>query len=96
MRLPAPLVPQTRLPQPPDQHKHSQTQRTCGSQVRQRVRDALDLLHDAHTTYADAPVTVRKQLNRAIFAGIFLGPEPNQIRADLNEPFATITQPNNN
>ncbi|WP_454301961.1 recombinase zinc beta ribbon domain-containing protein [Salana multivorans] len=66
------------------------------TEIRQRVRDALDLLHDAHTTYADAPVTVRKQLNRAIFAGIFLGPEPNQIRADLNEPFATITQPNNN
>ncbi|WP_454301174.1 C40 family peptidase [Salana multivorans] len=33
MRLPAPLVPQTRLPQPPDQHKHSQTQRTCGSRA---------------------------------------------------------------
>ena len=63
------------------------------TEIRQRVRDALDLLQDAHATYADAPVTVRKQLNRAIFAGIFLGPEPDQIRAELNEPFASITQP---
>ena len=62
------------------------------TEIRQRVRDALDLLQDAHATYADAPVTVRKQLNRAIFAGIFLGPEPDQIRAELNEPFASITQ----
>ncbi|BAK37579.1 hypothetical protein MLP_45650 [Microlunatus phosphovorus NM-1] len=29
----------------------------------------------------------------AIFSGIFLGPEPGQIRAELNEPFASITQP---
>lgn len=36
---------------------------------------------------------MRKQLNRAIFAEIFLGPEPSQIRAELNEPFASITQP---
>lgn len=63
------------------------------TEIRQRVRDALDLLQDAHATYADAPATVRKQLNRAIFAGIFLGPEPGQIRAELNEPFASITQP---
>lgn len=63
------------------------------SEIRQRVRDALDLLQDVHATYADAPVTVRKRLNRAVFAGIFLGPEPTQIRAELNEPFASITQP---
>lgn len=63
------------------------------TEIRQRVRDALDLLQDVHATYADAPVTVRKQLNRAIFAGIFQGPEPGQIRAELNEPFASITQP---
>ncbi|CCH77521.1 hypothetical protein BN12_200017 [Nostocoides japonicum T1-X7] len=61
--------------------------------IRQRLCDALDLLQDAHATYTDAPVTVRKQLNRAIFAGIFLGPDPTQIRAELNEPFASITQP---
>lgn len=38
-------------------------------------------------------MTMRKQLNQAIFAGIVLGPEPTQIRAELNEPFASITQP---
>lgn len=63
------------------------------TEIRQRVRDALDLLQDAHATYTNAPVTVRKQLNQAIFAGIFLGPELDQIRAELNEPFASITQP---
>lgn len=36
---------------------------------------------------------MRKQLNQAIFTGVFLGPEPGQVRAELNEPFATITQP---
>lgn len=34
---------------------------------------------------------MRKQLNRAIFAGIFLSPDLTQIRAELNEPFASIT-----
>ena len=63
------------------------------TEIQQRVHDALDLLQDARATYSDAPVTVRKQLNRAIFAGIFLGPEPTQIRTELNEPFASITQP---
>lgn len=63
------------------------------TEIRQRVHDAFDLLQDAHATYTYAPATVRKQLNRAIFAGIFLGPEPGQIRAELNEPFASITQP---
>ncbi|MDF1487492.1 recombinase family protein [Tessaracoccus caeni] len=63
------------------------------TEIQQRLCDALDLLQDVHATYADAPATMRKQLNRAIFAGIFLGPEPGQIRTDLNEPFATITQP---
>ncbi len=62
-------------------------------EIRQRVRDALDLLQDVHATYSNAPATVRKQLNRVIFAGIFLGPEPAPIRAELNEPFASITQP---
>ena len=33
------------------------------------------------------------RLNRAIFAGVFLGPEPAQIHAELNEPFASISQP---
>ena len=61
------------------------------TEIRQRLCDALDLLQDVHATYNDAPATVRKQLNRAIFAGIFLGPELTQIRADLNEPFASIT-----
>lgn len=63
------------------------------TEIRQRVRDALDLLQDAHATYTNAPATVRKQLNQAVFAGIFLGPEPTPIRAELNEPFASITQP---
>ena len=63
------------------------------TEIQQRVRDALDLLQDVHATYTNAPVTVRKQLNQAIFAGIFLGPDPSQIRAELNEPFASITQP---
>ncbi len=61
--------------------------------IQQRGRGALDPLQDAHARYTDAPATVRKQLSRAIFAGIVLGPEPGQIRADLNEPFASITQP---
>lgn len=63
------------------------------TEIQQRGRDALDPLQDAHARYTDAPATVRKQLSRAIFAGIVLGPEPGQIRADLNEPFASITQP---
>lgn len=63
------------------------------TEIRRRVRDALDLLQEAHTTYVNAPVTVRKQLNQAIFTGIFLGPEPDQIHTELNEPFTTITQP---
>lgn len=62
--------------------------------IQRRVRDALDLLQDAHVGYTDASTTVRKQLNRAI-AGILLGPELDQIRAELNEPFASITQPGN-
>ncbi|WP_437584294.1 zinc ribbon domain-containing protein [Paramicrobacterium sp. CJ85] len=63
------------------------------TEIRQRVRDALDLLQDVQATYTNASVTVRKQLNQAIFSGIFLGPERGQIRSELNEPFATITQP---
>lgn len=63
------------------------------AEIRQRVCDALDLLQDVHATYLNAPVTVRKQLNQAIFAGTFLGPEPGQIRAELNDPFTSITQP---
>ncbi len=63
------------------------------TEIQQRLCDALDLLQDVHATYTDAPATVRKQLNRAIFVGIFLGPEPGQIRTELNEPFASITQP---
>ena len=66
---------------------------SANTEIRQRLRDALDLLQDVHATYTNAPVTVRKQLNQAIFAGIFLGPELGQIRAELNEPFASITQP---
>jgi len=34
---------------------------------------------------------VRKQLNRTIFAGVFLSPESPQIRSELNEPFAGFT-----
>ncbi|WGT46748.1 recombinase family protein [Tessaracoccus lacteus] len=56
-----------------------------------QVRDALDLLEDAHATYASASATVRKQLNRTIFAGVFLSPESPQIRSELNEPFAGFT-----
>lgn len=63
------------------------------TEILERVRDALDLLQDIHATYRNAPVTVRKQLDQAIFTGIFLGPKPDQIRSELNEPFATITQP---
>ncbi len=63
------------------------------TEILERVRDALDLLQDVHATYPNAPVTVRRKLNQAIFTRIFLGPEPSQIRAELNEPFATITQP---
>lgn len=60
--------------------------------IEKRVHDALDPLQDAHTTYTNAPVTVRKQLSRANFAGIFLGSEPEQIRAELNDPFVSITK----
>lgn len=63
------------------------------TEIRQRVRDALDVLQDALATYSDATATVRKQLNQAIFARIFLGPEPTQVRVELNEPFASITKP---
>lgn len=62
---------------------------TDSADIEQRIRDALDLLQDAHTTYTNASTTIRKQLNRAIFTGIFLGPD--QVRAELNEPFASIT-----
>lgn len=55
------------------------------------MQDALDLLEDAHATYASAPATIRKQLNRTMFAGVFLGPETDQIRSELNEPFASLT-----
>ncbi len=64
---------------------------TDGASLEAQIQDALDLLEDAHATYASAPATVRKQLNRAIFAGVFLGPEPDQIRSELNEPFARLT-----
>ena len=62
------------------------------TEIRQRVRDALDLLQDVHATYADAPVTVRKQLNRAIFAGIFLGPEPTRSAPSSTSP--SLASPN--
>lgn len=65
------------------------------TEIQQRFRDALDLLQDVHATYTDASATVRKQLNQAVFGGIFFGPEPGQIRAELNEPFASITRPGN-
>ena len=47
--------------------------------LEQQTRDALDLLQDARETYEQASGPTRKQLNRAIFARILLGYEPDQI-----------------
>lgn len=47
--------------------------------LERRIQDALDLLEDAHATYASSPETVRKQLNRTVFAGVFLGPDGSDL-----------------
>lgn len=55
------------------------------------IREALELLQDAHETYVQATPTVRKQLNQALFTRILLGTEPTQIRIELNEPYSSLT-----
>lgn len=57
-----------------------------------QTRDALDLLQDVHQTYQQATEPVRKQLNRAIFARILLGYEPEQIRVEINEPYSALNE----
>lgn len=37
------------------------------------------------------PGRIRRQLNQALFARILLGPEPEQIQVQLNEPYAALT-----
>lgn len=71
--------------------REHQTAEAGGISLERQIQDSLDLLEDAHATYTNAPETIRKQMNRAIFAGIFLGPETDQIRAELNEPFTSLT-----
>jgi len=55
------------------------------------IREALDLLQDAHATYERAPAHIRKQLNRTLFARILLGPDADDIRVELNEPDTTLS-----
>lgn len=40
----------------------------------QRIREALDVLQDAHATYEQSAGHIRRQLNRALFARVLLGP----------------------
>ena len=58
-------------------------------ELEQDVREALGLLQDAHATYEQSPAHIRKQLNRAVFTRVLLGPE--DIRVELNEPYATLS-----
>jgi chaperonin cofactor prefoldin len=58
------------------------------------IREALDLLQDAHATYECSPDHIRKQLNRTLFARILLGPDADDIRVELNEPYTTLSAGN--
>lgn len=55
------------------------------------IREALNLLQDAHATYERSPAHIRKQLNRTLFARILLGPDAEDIRIELNEPYTTLS-----
>ncbi|MFT4228052.1 recombinase family protein [Micropruina sp.] len=58
------------------------------------IREALNLLQDAHATYERSPAHIRKQLNRTLFARILLGPDADDIRVELNEPYTTLSAGN--
>ncbi len=59
--------------------------------IEQQIRDALDLLQNAHATYQQADDITRKQLNQTLFACILLGHPDDHIRIELNEPYNTLT-----
>jgi len=61
------------------------------AELEQGIREALDLLQDAHATYERSPAHIRKQLNRTLFARILLGPDTDDIRVELNEPYTTLS-----
>jgi chaperonin cofactor prefoldin len=61
------------------------------AELEQGIREALDLLQDAHATYERSPAHIRKQFNRTLFARILLGPDANDICVELNEPYTTLS-----
>ena len=57
-------------------------------EVTKSIKDSLERLQDAHTTYQAATEPIRKQLNQAVFARILLG--PGEMRVEVNEPYQKL------
>jgi DNA invertase Pin-like site-specific DNA recombinase len=55
------------------------------------MRAALDVLESIPDAYDAATASARKLLSRAVFARILFGGEPTETRAELNEPYASLT-----
>ncbi len=55
-----------------------------------KLRHALDLLQDVHDHYRHADHAIRQQLNQALFARVLLGPQPDQIRIELNDDYDAL------
>ena len=56
--------------------------------VAKNIRDSLELLQDAQSTYRAATEAIRKQLNQAVFTRILLGPD--EMRVELNESYQEL------
>lgn len=59
-------------------------------ELRQQLTEALDLLQDGYNLYTKADEPLRQQLNKALFRRILIGPEPDQITIELNEPYQQL------
>ncbi len=57
----------------------------------QKLRDALDLLQNAHENYTQADEATRQQLNYSLFARV-LGPQSDQIRIELNDDYDALVK----
>jgi hypothetical protein len=58
-----------------------------------KLHDALELLQNAHKNYTQADEAARQQLNYSLFARILLGPQPDQIRIELNDDYDALVNP---
>jgi site-specific DNA recombinase len=60
--------------------------------IETNLRAALTFATDAQATYANAPASIRRQLNQALFTRIWVGTDGN-ISSELAQPFNVLLSP---